>query len=253
MFVGEKEYQALMQYYCQARMSRFVPKDCNLPIVLSCPTPYYSLILDFVTKCVNIPKFPVFSNKILYRHFLNKKDVTVENRYPLFDWSLIWYNFHHSHINIYVKDIVYKHLHDVLAHKTRLHMLNLCENNLCNICNVQENAIHLFYFCQKIKPVFGWLLEYIKFVCNFKPENNLKFIYFDFKIEQMSCRNTCVMLLYAYLTAVWSCRDNLQLSSEEVKEIVKKNIMKIKRDILLTYEDNDINLYFGNYLEKIHL
>ena len=249
-YVGEKGDQSLMLYYCKARMGRFVPRECNIPLVFSCPSPYYSFILDFVAKSAQFPKFPLFSNKALYRQLSNLNELTVEKKYPLFDWKLIWYNFHSSHINIYEKDIVYKHLHDVLALKKRLYVLNLSESNLCDICDMEENAVHLFYSCRKVRSTFDWLLGFIDSICHFKPVSNIKFIYFDFKIEEMRCKNICIMLLYSYLTAVWSCRANNQLTSGQIKEVVKKKFMNVKRDLILTH-GNNINKYFGNYLEKI--
>ena len=251
-YIGERGDQSLMLYYCKMRMDRFVARESSLLFVFSCPSPYYSFILDFVAKSAQFPNFPLFNNKALYRQFGNQKDLTVEKKYPLFDWNLIWSNFHSSHMNIYEKDVIYKHLHDVLALKKRLYMLNLSENNLCDICDMEENAVHLFYSCCRVRSVFNWLLAFIELTCNFKPNSNIKFLYFDFKIEEMTCRNTCIMLLYSYITAVWSCRNNCQLTSDLVKEIVKAKIIKLKRDLTLTH-GNVVNKYFGDYLEKIDL
>ena len=84
-------------------------------IVNSVPSPYYGVIIDKVNECATFRNFPLLKNKDLYKKLYKTKHVTVEQKYPQFSWKHIWYNFSSSHINLFEKDFVYKHLHDVLT------------------------------------------------------------------------------------------------------------------------------------------
>ena len=251
MYVREEGCQSFLKYYCNFRLYKVLPRDDFCPIINSIPSPYYGILIDKITRLNMHPKFPQFANRELYNIYVNKKEVTVEIKYPLFDWRCIWKNFHMSDINLFEKDLVYKHLHDVLTVRKRLFMLNLSENDNCNICNVEESAIHLFYFCKRIAPVFKEFLTMVKQICNFVPINNIRFIYFDFKIKETPRRNACVLLLYSYLSVVWAFRNQHQASSEVIKEAFHRRCQKNKRDVLLKVNKvREIKL-FGDYLKKI--
>ena len=250
-YVREQGCQSFLMYYCNFRLYTVLPRDDLCPVVNCVPSPYYGLLIDKVNKIKMYTKFPDFANKELYDIYVNKKEVTVEIKYPLFDWRSIWKNFHMGQVNLFEKDVVYKHLHDVLTVKKRLFMLNLSENENCNICNVEESAIHLFYFCERIAPVFKAFLTMVKQICNFDPDNNIRFIYFDFKIKDRNRRNMCILLLYSYISAVWSFRNDNQASSEVIKEAVVRKCQNIKKDALLKLNKLQEAKLFGDYLEKI--
>ena len=237
-------------YYCYFRLCNLLPQDVIYPIVHSIPSPYYSFLIDKILKIAPHPKFPLIVKKQLYKFFIKEKEVTVETKFPLFNWRRIWSNFNGSHINLFEKDLVYKHLHEVLTVKKRLMMLNLSDTANCHICNVEESAIHLFYFCPKIQSTFLMLLRTIKNLCDYEPTDKMKFIYFDFEIKDSRKRNVCVLLLYSYLSTVWSLRDNQGISSAAINAAFKRKCLFNKNELLLAF-NHECKKWFGSLLEKI--
>ena len=102
--------------------------------------------------------------------------------------------------------------------RQRLYMFNLSENSLCELCKVEESAIHLFYFCRKSRPIYDWLLRKIQTSCDFKPDSNIRFLYFDFNCKELHVKNICILLLCSYITTIWSCRSVNNLSPEIIKK-----------------------------------
>ena len=241
--------QSLILYYCYLRLSKFLDLDFKVPQIFCYPTPYYSYIIGFILKLKNVHQFPMLSNKTVYQSIFKKCDITVECKYPLFDWKIIWKNFCAIDCSV-GKEIIFKHLHDVLPVKKRLHFLNLSENTLCEVCNIEESAIHLFYFCKRTAPVFKWLRSVLKNICNFEPENNIKFLYFEFNTKDICKRNVYIFLLGCYIYSIWCSRKDLTLAGNDIIRILINNINDNKRDILLIYGDKVKNLY-GPYLEKL--
>ena len=161
-YILEKGNQGLISYYCQNRMRHLIPRDCNNPMIYRSPSPYYEYIMSLINKCKDSLKFPIFKNKELYSIFFKTEHITVETKYPVFNWKRIWKNFNSSKITLYKKEFVYKHLHEVLAVGKRLYEFRLSTSGVCSLCGNEESAIHLFYFCDKVKPVFRWLLDVIE-------------------------------------------------------------------------------------------
>ena len=153
-YILEKGNQGLISYYCQNRMRHLIPRDCHSPMIYRSPSPYYEYIMSLINKCKDSLKFPIFKNKELYSIFFKTEHITVETKYPVFNWKRIWKNFNSSKIILYKKEFVYKHLHEVLAVGKRLYEFRLSTSGVCSLCGNEESAIHLFYFCDKVKPVF---------------------------------------------------------------------------------------------------
>ena len=246
-YILEKGNQGLISYYCQDRMKNVIPRDYWSPMIYGTASPYYVYIMNLISKCQGSVKFPVFKNKELYSIFLKTEQITVECKYPLFNWKRIWKNFNSSKIVLYKREFVYKHLHDVLAVGKRMYEFGLSTSAVCSLCGYEESAIHLFYFCEKVKPVFRWILDIIERICLFRPTNGIKFIYFDFKIVDNSRKNMCILLLYSYLHAVWLVRANRNISVSGIKNVVLKNYQNNVKDLKLSLGEN-IRKFFGNLL-----
>ena len=247
-YINERGEQGFLLYYCQRKLQNIISRNILYPMIFSQPSPYYVYILSLVSKCENSSKFPAFKNKFLYQYFLRYENVTVEFKYPLFNWGLIWKNFHNSKIHVFQKEFLYKHLHDVLMVKKRLYEFRMSDNNKCGVCENEQSALHLFYLCNRIAPVFQWFLGLIDKIVQFKPPNNIKFIYFDFEIKNIQRRNVCILLLCSYLHAIWLIRLDDQMNSDDIKTVVLRKYFDNVRDMKYVLGDKIPHL-FGNLLE----
>ena len=89
-YIGCKGVQCLLLFYTSSIMIDLIPREDDRGLASDQPAPFYSIILDGVNKCIDCPKFPVIPNKVLYHYLLCKGPISVEVKYPLFRWKIIW-------------------------------------------------------------------------------------------------------------------------------------------------------------------
>ena len=114
----------------------------------------------------------------------------------------------------YYKEIIFKHLHICLATNKRLFAMNLIDSSNCDKCrmNIEETALHMFYQCEYIKPLFLWVLKCLLKLCNFKPSSNIRFLYFDNPYNNLYQKNVCNIFIYIYIITIWRTRkENLRI------------------------------------------
>ena len=170
-----------MLHYCFLKINYLIPKEFSVhDATIQCP-PYYQSIMGINNNLLQIPTYPILSNKKTYTLLSPQEKPIIEDLYPRFNWKNIWSNFRKPKIYPYDKDIIYKHLHVVLATNTRLVMLNVANSKICNLCRdeKEQTALHMLYECSYISPLYHWLLDILMQICNFNPQSNLRFLYFD--------------------------------------------------------------------------
>ena len=105
-------------------------------------------------------------------------------------------------------------MHLCLATKQRLAMLNRSTTSACTECegDCDQTPLHMFYQCDKVRPLFLWLLRVFLNVCNFKPTSNVKFLYFDTTYANLYQKTVCNTFLYIYILTLWRSRkENLRI------------------------------------------
>ena len=156
---------------------------------------------------------------------LPKENTYGEEHYPTFNWKKIWNNFVSIIYIPYEKEIIYKHLHFCLATNQRLATMSRSATSLCNNCtnNSDQTPLHMFYHCESINPLFQWLLRILLNVCNFKPNSNIRFLYFDSSYENPFQRTVCNVFLYVYILTIWKTRkENLRIGI--LKSLIIKRV-----------------------------
>ena len=88
-----------------------------------------------------------------------------------------------------------------LATNQRLAIMSRSNTSLCNKCdeNQDHTALHMFYQCQSIRPLFMWLLRILYYVCSFKSGSNIRFLYFDTIYDNSHQKTICNIFLYIYI------------------------------------------------------
>ena len=111
---------------------------------------------------------------------------------------------------------MFKHLHLCLATNQRLTMINLATSSICTNCsgNWEHTPIHIFYQCENIRPLFLWLLRVLLSTCNFRPNSNIRFLFYDNVYENSYQRNICNIFIYIYIITIWKTRkENLRIGN----------------------------------------
>ena len=96
---------------------------------------------------------------------------------------------------------------------------------MCNKCTagVEQTSLHMFYHCEYSKPIFMWILRCLLYLCGFKPQSPICFLYFDNVYQNSKQRNICNVFLYIYIITMWRTRkENLRIGN--LKYIVLKRL-----------------------------
>ena len=151
---------SLMLYYCYIRLNNVLPTDYSIHNASLITTPFYSSVITIIQSILHFPGFPNISKDKIYNSMLHEEKSLVELQYPTMNWQKIWSN--HRSLFIYSRDkeIMYKHLHMVLATHTKLFLMDLVEISKCNKCtaNREETPLHMMYECDYVRPFFLWFL-----------------------------------------------------------------------------------------------
>ena len=212
--INEEYHNSLMLYYCYIRMHNILPMNYSIHNASISITPYYDMIYSMVRDMYHTPGFPIIANKTLYKAMLPVERSYAETQYPTFNWKRIWSNFCSIIFNPFDKEIIFKHLHLCLATNRRLAMMRQTATGLCDNCSGhwEHTPLHMFYQCESINPLFLWLLRVLHNICNFKPNSNIRFLYFDIVYTNFYQKSICNMFLYMYIITIWKTRkENLRI------------------------------------------
>ena len=181
--VHEAYRNALMYHYCYIRLNNFLPSDYSIHNASPVTTIYYDTVINDIRNILQLPGFPSTPIKKIYMSMLIKEESLVESQYPTLNWKNIWGNYISLFIYSFDKEIIYKHLHVCLATNRKLFTMNLINSSKCTNCEAdrEQTPLHIFYECESIQPLFMWLIRMIFQLTKFKPDSNIKCIYFDNK------------------------------------------------------------------------
>lgn len=85
----------------------------------------------------------------------NKSRNIVEEKYPQYDWRIIWQNISTRNLPTTVRTTWYKAVNRKIATKSKLHAIHLVDSPLCEDCSLMDNEEHRF-LCNNVKEI--WLL-----------------------------------------------------------------------------------------------
>lgn len=248
-YIHDTYRNSIMFYYCYLRLNNVLPTNYSIHNASPVTSPFYASVIATTLNILKLPRFPYTQKDKIYKSLLHEEKTLAEIQYPTMKWQKIWSNYLSIFMFSYDREIVYKHLHMVLATQTRLYTMNLVDSSKCNKCtsNREETALHLFYECDYIKPLFIWLLSCLSTSCNFRPASNIKLLYFDSTYRSSSQKNICNVFIYIYIITIWRKRkENLRIGDFKTA-ITKKLIDYIQflrfmpnRKYLKLYEDLSI-------------
>ena len=217
-------------------------------------TPYYNDVIITLRKIIKMGKYPEVKAKSVY-WYLMKSDgfapKVVEN-YPLFEWNEIWKNVNNKLINTYDREILYKYIHEVLATKDRLYMMNIVTTKECEYCKEPESIMHIMYFCRHNKNVVDWFSKLLKDLCKIKTKSTLMILKLDFKAYSNRDRNTALLLITDYITGVWfSYKLGLNNRNHDVIKFIRSRIIRNRYISIKAYQDKCKEILTSEYIKYI--
>ena len=86
----DEEYNFMSNYYNNSHMKGLFTENLRQRDNSYIMAPMYSEVLVTVRKCKTFKNFPFLKSRTIYWNILPKAQPTVESRYPLYNWPLIW-------------------------------------------------------------------------------------------------------------------------------------------------------------------
>ena len=130
-------------------------------------------------------------------------------------------------------------------------MLNLATTNTCNMCTDEkvQTALHMLYECTYIAPFYQWFLSILTQICNFNPNCNIRFLYFDSFYQNLYQKRICNLFLALYICTVRRSRkENLRIGilSSILKRTIKENL-----EIMRQLTRKSLEELFGQYGKRL--
>ena len=250
-YTHEDYKNSLMYYYCYIRLNNILPSDYSIHNASPVTTPYYETVINAIQKILHLPLFPFIPNVKIYQNMLAKEPSLVETQYPTLNWKKIWDNFLSLYITTYDKEIIYKHLHVVLATNKKLYSMNLINSSVCDKCTSgrEQTPLHMFYQCQTVNEVYMWLLRVLLYICNFKPTSNIRCLYLDNTYSNRQQKNMCNIFITAYILTIWKTRkENLRIAI--LKNIIINKCLNII-EIIKHMPNQSVERALGSNIQKL--
>ena len=221
LFLLNGENDSLIKYYCAVRLNplfniRELPHNINFSSV-----PFYDSDINVIRKCSKLKDFPNITSQNIYESTIQKQKPIVEERYPLFIWENIWANVASSVINSDNRSILFKYLHEILPNNLRLYNIRRKVSPNCDTCNMEDNNLHMFYFCNKIKVVIKYLRVLLQRILNIDNVNLIKLLFLDTTDLTNKDSNSVLAIISSFICTIWYNRGH----TGDKLIIFKKNIM----------------------------
>ena len=243
----------LLIYYCKMRSSYLIETE-NINDIAILSTPYYNEVIITLRKVIKMENYPEVKAKHIYWYLINSEGYApkvVEN-YPLFDWDRIWENVNNKLIDTYDREILYKYVHEVLATRDRLYMMNISTNRECGYCKEPESVMHIMYFCKYNMNVLSWFSKLLMDLCNIKTKSILKILKLEFEAYSSRDRNTAIMLITNYITGIWySYKLGIKKENENVIKFIRLRVIRNRYILIKAYENNYKKLVTLKYLNFV--
>ena len=145
-------------------------------------------------------------------------------KYLLFNWEKIWENVAFKYINSDDRCVVFKYLHEILPNKLRLYIIRRSLTLNCDICNLEENNMHMFYYCKDIKVLVQFLKVLLQKCLNTTYFSLVRLLFLDTPGLNNKYSNTVTAIVTSYICTIWYNREN----HRDKLKIWKKNIITKK-------------------------
>ena len=242
---------SIIRYYLGKRINNLFNIVSYPKKIFYLSTPYYEFTVSEIRKCHQVKNFPNLNSKIIYRTLL--PDIIIE-KHKDFNWNNIWSNLNSKCINSNDRIICFKFLHEILPTKKRLAQMKIRNNPNCEVCNIEDNNRHMFYYCRKINLSLLFIKKLIRYLCEIPILNFINLLHLDLPKTNKKIRNTLCIILSTYTACIWYNRErpNYVLNAMKAKIIkdcrMKKKIFGDKFRTLFTEKYQGINMRILNQL-----
>ena len=246
MFSGENS--TLVKFYCALQLNPLF-KIRDLPGNVSfVSTPFYSSNINTVRKCCKLNNFPNISSQHIYESLNKNHKPIVEEKYSLFNWKTIWGNVSSKFIISDDRSVLFKYKHEILPNRLRLYIIRKIPSPNCETCNIEENNLHMVYFCEDKKVIVKFLRALLQKCLNIPNVSLVKLLFLDTTGFDKKDSNTITALVTSFICNIWYNRDN----PGDKLEIWKRNIIK-KQSFQKIVLRNKMPKIFNNQYCKINM
>ena len=247
----KSDENSIIRYYLAKRLNNLFNIVYDPKKLSYLSTPYYEFTVREIRKCHQVKNFPNLNSKIIYRTLL--PDTIIEKHKDFF-WNNIWTNLNSKYINSNDRIICFKFLHEILPTKKRLAQMKIRNNPNCEVCNIEDDNRHMFYYCKKVNLSLLFIKKLIRYLCEIPIVDFIKLLHLDLPKTNKKIKNTLCIILSTYTSCIWYNRErpNYVVNAMKAKIVkdcrMKKKIFGDKFRNLFTEKYQGINMRILNQL-----
>ena len=238
---NENGIKCLVDHYNNIRCAQLLNITSSPQQVSYIGTKYYREIIPIIRKCTHVRGFPQLSAKMIYKKIMPNYSPNIENLYGLYNWSSIWKNLSSAYILVHEREIMYKHLHEILPTKKRLKDIRKIESSICDHCNQEESNTHFVYQCERHVEVLIWFKSLLQKYCNLNNPQLIKLCFLFIPKMDKKCKNATIMLMSTFIVSMWQIRNN-EMNQNACKRFIKGKLLQ---------KQQFIKHILGNSMEKL--
>ena len=199
------------------------------------------MVTATLRACSKLRNFPNITSKVIYDFILLKQPPKVEEKYSLFNWKTIWKNLAFKCIRSDDRCILFKYLHEILPNNSRLYEIKRKPSPNCDMCNLEENNLHMMYYCKNKEFTVKYLRGLLQKCLNISNISLIKMLFLDTTGFNKRDSNTIIAIVVTFICTIWYNREhrqdkinilkkNLILNQKHHKAILKDKMDKIFND-----------------------
>ena len=121
----------------------------------------------------------------------------------MFNWKVIWENVAFRFINSDDRSIIFKYMHEILPNKLKLYNMKKILSPNCSTCNIEENNLHMMYYCRNNTELVQYMRGLINICINRNGVGMIKLLFLDTSGLSKRDSNTAVVLLVIFICTIW--------------------------------------------------
>ena len=226
---GDPFELSYLQQYLNPSSSRFRQS----PSFIRAPLESREALLVNNNQCLN-------TSKSVYNTLLENKNIhtSIEGKHPSYNWPCLWKNVLLSPLSSDWRSSLYLVVNECISCADKLFRHGRSQSNICPFCTQIETLCHKLYECNRIKPIWTWVLGYFtnKIKLPLPCINKICKLQFDFNYIKSS-RYACMWTLAGYINYIVTSQRPLLadfisfLRRERWQMIKDKNIMAFENKL----------------------
>ncbi|KAK6188037.1 hypothetical protein SNE40_004305 [Patella caerulea] len=173
------------------------------------------------------------TTKQFYDLLLNSlfTELAVVRNLPQIDFNLVWRNVNNSFVDPQARSLAWRLVHDIVPTMWTLFCRRHTLEKKCAFCDQVETVEHIFYYCDKVHPLWGVIRNMVNILTLNKIKLDFKLIrYLNFPKLSKFQLEVILVLVNLAKQVIWGNRNDARFRSKSVtsQAVISQFIEKLR-------------------------